>query len=314
MSLVFIGCVEIGFTCLQGLIEAGFDAAGVATLPPEAARDTSGYVDFAPFCRERDIPLLQTRDVNDPESIAWIAERRPKLLVVCGWQRLLSPTLLRVAQHGTVGFHSSLLPRYRGRAPVNWAVMRGEKKTGVTMFFLEPEADAGPILGQREFAVAPFDTCGDVYQKSARALTEMLVDKLPQLLRGELRGRDNPSRLYPCMPGRTPADGLIDWRTPAQELHNIVRALAHPYPGAFTDTPGGRYFIWQAAPLHPGLGLGLAPGETLCVPGLGVIFGCGRGEALLASSGQFQDGPEQRPDQEAYFRNQAPPTERKDIS
>ena len=299
MSLVFIGGVEVGFTCLERVVAAGHPVAGVITLPWEAAEGTSGYVDFGPFCAEHDIPLLRTWQAAGPEALALAREWSPALGVVCGWQRLVGPEMLGLPPRGFVGFHTSLLPHYRGRAPVNWAIIKGEKRTGTTMFFLEPEADTGPIIAQTPFAIEPFDTCASIYEKSARACGDMLLAALPGLLQGTALTRPNPSLDYPCMPKRTPADGEIDWSRSAPEVHDFVRALTHPYPGAFTTLDGRRYFIWRAAPLHPALDLGLTPGGHCLVPG-GAVFGCGRGEALLVLSGQFEGGPEGTPDSRQF--------------
>lgn len=299
MSLVFIGGVEIGFSCLEKIVRAGQGVCGVITLPKEAAAGTSGYVDFAPFCREHQIPFMRTWNASGPEALAQVKEWSPQLGVVCGWQRLVAAAMLRLPPRGFVGFHTSLLPHYRGRAPVNWAIIKGEKETGATMFFLEPEADTGPIIDQRAFPISPFDTCATVYANSARACAAMLLEALPGLLDGSAPTRPNPSSDYPCMPKRTPADGAIDWERSALEIHDFVRALTKPYPGAFTEIAGLKYFIWQAAPLHPDLALGLEPGQHALVPG-GAVFGCGQGGALLVLSGQFQEQPQGTPDAEQF--------------
>lgn len=302
MSLVFIGGVEVGFGCLQRVVAAGHQVAGVITLPAEAAEGTSGYVDLGPFCEKHGIPLLRTWDAAGSEALSLARRWSPVLGVVCGWQRLVGPEMLSLPPRGFVGFHTSLLPEYRGRAPVNWAIIKGEKQTGTTMFFLEPEADTGPIIAQTPFDIEPFDTCATIYDKSARACGDMLLAALPGLLDGTALTRPNPSADWPCMPKRTPADGEIDWTWSALEVHDFVRALTHPYPGAFTQVDGRRYFIWRAAPLHPALGLDLVPGEHRLVPG-GAVFGCGAGEALLVLSGQFQDGPERPPDSRQFSLN-----------
>lgn len=301
MSIVFIGCVEIGFEALRHLVREGFPVSGVVGLPPERAAAAAGYVDLSPFCNAHCIPLHLSGDVNEPATVEWIRRRHPEIIVVCGWQRLLGPRLLALAPRGCLGFHSSLLPAYRGRAPVNWAIINGEKRTGVTMFMLDEKADAGPIAGQEAFDIHPLETCGHVYAKSAIGVQKLLSRRLPELLSGTATLTTNPSAEHPLMPKRTPADGKVDWTRTALAVHDFVRALGRPYPGAFTEISGDIYFIWRGVPLHPGLVLGLAPGEREVAPGLGLVFGCGDGGAFLVTSGMFEGGRETRPDTDPHL-------------
>ena len=296
MSIVLIGCVEIGLKALQELVEAGHAVAGVVTLAGRRCAATSGYVDFEPYCRERGLPLVACEDVNAPEVLAWVRERNPRLIVVCGWQRLLGPDLLAIPPAGSVGFHSSMLPRYRGRAPINWAIIHGERETGVTMFMLDEAADAGGIVDQEPIPIDPLDTCAEVYDKAAQGVRRLLRRRLPDLLAGRAELRENTAAAHPCLPRRTPADGLVDWTWPVLRVHDFVRALGRPYPGAFTDVLGDVYFLWRAVPLHPGLGSGPAPGRCRLVRGLGLVCGCGDGGSLLVTAGAFQGEGERRPD------------------
>ena len=162
---------------------------------------------------------------------------------MCGWQRLICKEILDIPKLGTIGFHSSLLPKYRGRTPVNWAIIAGEKETGITMFYLTEEADAGDIIAQKTFPIMLNDDCNTVYKKSAKAGAELIVEFLPKISKGVAPRLHNPSRSYPAYPKRTPADGEIDFNRGAPDVYNFIRALTRPYPGAFTFLPSGQKVI-----------------------------------------------------------------------
>jgi methionyl-tRNA formyltransferase len=246
LKIVFVGTVEIGRVVLEATIAANAGVDAVFTLPPAAAARTSGYVDMAPLARSCGARLIATADLNGPESLALIRDMTPDLLVVCGWQRLVSKDILDIPGLGAIGFHSSLLPRYRGRAPVNWAMIMGERTTGITMFHLTPEADAGEIIAQREFPILLHDDCSTVYAASARAGAELIREYLPRLADGTAPRLPNPSRSFPAYPKRTPADGLIDFNRSGLDVYNFVRALTRPYPGAFYfDQTGRRVRVWR---------------------------------------------------------------------
>ncbi len=255
MKIHFIGCVEIGHTVLSALIGGGWKVDTIWTIAPELAEKTSGYIDFAPLAKQSGAKLMSVRNINAPETIEEMRQSAPDLIIVCGWQRLLSDEILQIPPKKTVGFHSSLLPKYRGRAPVNWAILMGEKETGVTMFYLDPEADTGDIIGQRAFPILLDDDCRTIYEKSAKAASQLLLETLPLIKKGTAPKIHNPSRSYPHYPKRTPEDGLIDFERSALDVYNWVRALTRPYPGAFCfDEKGRKITVWKCA-------IGKVPGE-----------------------------------------------------
>ncbi|MGA1823510.1 MAG: methionyl-tRNA formyltransferase, partial [bacterium] len=171
---------------------------------------------------------------------------KPDLIVVCGWQRLICKEILTIPSLGTIGFHSSLLPKYRGRAPVNWAILLGERETGITMFYLTPEADTGDIIAQKVFPILFNDDCGTIYEKAAKAGAEMIKEYLPQIKNGTAPAIHNPSASYPAYPKRIPEDGRIDFNRSALDIYNFVRSLTRPYPGAFYyDEHGHKVIVWR---------------------------------------------------------------------
>jgi methionyl-tRNA formyltransferase len=235
----------------------------LVTLTPEKMAGVSGAVNFEPLAEEFGIPLYRTSNVNDRSCEAWLRQLEPDVLLVIGWTQLLKEPLLQLPKLVTIGFHASLLPRYRGRAPVNWAIIHGETETGNTMIVLEPGADEGDIIAQRRIPIAPNDTCGTIYDQVGRTEADMLAEVLPLIRQDRMPRRKQDNSIATVMPRRRPADGIIDWGKPAHRLHDWVRALTHPYPGAFTFVPEGEsplmLTIW-AAEAVPEAGSNLEPG------------------------------------------------------
>jgi len=246
MKIVFIGSVEIGFTVLKSVYNANFSVNTIFTLPFEMKEKTSGFVDFEPLAKKHKSTLYRIKDINSEEHIACIKNINPDLIIVCGWQRLICEDILNIPKLGTIGFHSSLLPKYRGRAPVNWAIILGEKETGITMFYLTPEADDGDIIAQKAFPILLNDDCNTVYIKAANAGAALISEYLPKIQIGEAPRVHNISGSYPAYPKRTPKDGLIDFNRSALDVYNFVRALTKPYPGAYyLDKNGEKVIVWK---------------------------------------------------------------------
>lgn len=247
--VVFIGAVHEAVPALSILLASSAEVVEVITLPPERAVTTAGFVDLEPLAARFGVPVRRCADINSAESVDHIRALRPDLIVVTGWTRLLSADLLRVPRHGCVGFHASLLPRNRGRAPVNWAILRGETMTGNTMMYLSAEADEGDIVDQQPVRIGPSDTCGCVYAKVGEAGAGMLARHLPALLDGTAprRRQDDGPAGSALLPKRTPAMGITDWSRPARAVHDWIRALTQPYPGAFTLLGERKVMLWASA-------------------------------------------------------------------
>lgn len=273
---LFVGTVEEGRRCLDALVEGGEPFAGIVTLNDRLAATTSGAVPFEDAAKKTGAPLLKVANLNAPANVEKVRALRPDLILVVGWTRLLGAELLRIPPLGCVGFHASLLPRYRGRAPVNWAIINGESTTGNTMFFLDEGVDTGDIIAQRPIPIDFEDTCATLYRKVADAAIEMLRENLPLLKAGRAPRKPQDHATATVMPRRRPEDGEIDWRRGARELHNWVRALTHPYPGAFTQAEGRTLFVWEARPAEAARPARPA-GEVLGASGEGLLVCTGDG-------------------------------------
>jgi methionyl-tRNA formyltransferase len=257
--IVFVGCVEEGRRSLETLLDMRADVVGVFTLRPDLAAAVSGAVPWKDLASKYGIPLHYVRNINDADPVATMRALAPDLVFCVGWTQLLRHEILQLPRLGCVGFHASALPRYRGRAPVNWAIINGEKETGNTMMLLDEGVDTGDILAQRRFPIKDDDTCATIYEQVARSEDEMIREVLPRIREGRMPRAPQDHALASVMPRRRPADGVIDWSRTTRQLHDWVRALTHPYPGAFTVVAGARVFVWKAQPWRPG------PGGTAAV-------------------------------------------------
>lgn len=287
---LFVGAVQEGRRCLEALLAMGEPFAGFITLKEEIAATTSGAVPFDDLASRHGVPLLKVRDLNHPANVERVRAMRPDLILVIGWTRLLGAGILAIPPLGAIGFHASLLPRYRGRAPVNWAIINGETETGNTMFFLDGGVDTGDIIAQRRIVISAEDTCATLYEKVAAEAIGMLRENLPLLKRGAAPRLSQDHAKATVMPARRPEDGLIDWSKNPAALHNWIRALTHPYPGAFTYLGSRPLFVWKGEPARTGSG---APGEILhAAPGEGIVVAAGAG-AIRIERAQMKDDAEE---------------------
>jgi len=270
-TIAFIGAVHEARPALDALVALPEVSVGVVvTRPPEASSGPSGLVDLTDAAAAAGAPLVRTDDANEPRVVDMVRACRPDLLVVVGWTQLIRPELLAVPTRGCIGFHASLLPRHRGRSPVNWAILRGEKLTGNTMMVLAPGADTGDIVDQVPIPIDRLDTCATVYDRVGRAGAEMLVKHLPGLLAGTAPRRPQDPHAGDLLPRRTPEMGLIDWSLTTDEVYDWVRALTTPYPGAFSVLSGRKVMVWASVP-DAGTGAPAArPGEIVAVDSRGV--------------------------------------------
>jgi methionyl-tRNA formyltransferase len=280
--LVFVGAVHEAEPALRAVLDGPAEVAAVVTTTEETTRRHSGHVDLAPLARAGGVPVIRTDDVNRAGTVEAIRALAPDLLVVIGWSRLIRDELLEVPPRGCVGCHASLLPRHRGRAPVNWAMIRGETLVGNTMMLLAPGADTGDIVDQRAIGVDPEDTCATVYAKVGDAGADMLRQHLPALLAGTAPRRRQRADEGDLLPKRTPAMGITDWTRTARAIHDWIRAQTLPYPGAFTCLDGRKVMLWRSlVPTQRQTSGSTRPGEVLGGGADGVRIGTGTGPIVV---------------------------------
>jgi methionyl-tRNA formyltransferase len=240
---------NVGVRCLRVLLARGVDIALVVTHVDNPA-ETIWFDSVAEVAAEYGIPVLTPDDPADPALAAALREAGPDMLFSFYYRHMLPAALLGIAPRGAYNMHGSLLPRYRGRVPVNWAVLHGETETGATLHEMTAKPDAGAIIGQTAVPILPDDTAREVFDKVVVAAEQTLWRVLPALLAGTAERLPNDLARGSYHGGRRPEDGRIDWTRSAAEVYNLVRAVAPPYPGAFTDVAGERFVVARARPIR----------------------------------------------------------------
>ncbi|MCP1645863.1 UDP-4-amino-4-deoxy-L-arabinose formyltransferase/UDP-glucuronic acid dehydrogenase (UDP-4-keto-hexauronic acid decarboxylating) [Pseudomonas citronellolis] len=236
---------DIGCAGIEALLAAGYQIDAVFTHADDA-RENRFFGSVAQLCAQRGIPVHAPEDVNHPLWIARIRELQPQFIFSFYYRHLLGEELLACARRGAFNLHGSLLPRYRGRAPANWVLVNGESETGVTLHRMVKRADAGAIIAQQRVAIDAEDTALSLHGKLREAAGELLGRLLPAMLEGDFVEREQDESQASYFGRRTPADGQLDWRRPAGELHNLVRAVTQPYPGAFAPVGERKLIVWQS--------------------------------------------------------------------
>jgi len=245
---------------LRALSERGWVVAVVTQPDRPAGRGlklTPPPVKLA--AQELGLPVFQPRSINKPESLKHLAKLAPDLLVVASFGQLLKKPVLGLPKRGCINIHASLLPKYRGAAPIQWAIIRGERWSGVTTFLIDEGMDTGPVLLQRAVRIGDDETAGELEERLAELGADLIVETVERYLTGELRPKPQPEE-GTLAPKIKEEDTRIDWAKPAREIHNLVRGLA-PIPGAHTTFREKRVKIYRTKPLpEPGNGL---PGEII---------------------------------------------------
>jgi methionyl-tRNA formyltransferase len=230
---------DVGCRCLEVLLDQRVDVPLVVTHADDP-KENVWFGSVAALARARGLEVVTPDDPDTPEFIAKVKNQRPDFLFSFYYRLMLGRALLATATRGAFNMHGSLLPKYRGRVPVNWAIIHGEIETGATLHEMVEKPDAGRIVDQEAVPIAPDDLAIDVFRKVTTAAGRVLARSLPGLIDGSvvLRAQDLSRGSY--FGGRRPEDGRIDWSQSAKRIHDLVRAVAPPFPGAFTEFDGKR--------------------------------------------------------------------------
>ena len=243
-SAVVFAYHNVGVRCLQVLLAGGVDVKLVVTHQDNPAEEI-WFASVRQLCIDHDIPVITPADPNTPEVEAQVAALNADFLFSFYYRHMLKAPLLQSVGRGAYNMHGSLLPNYRGRVPVNWAVLRGERETGATLHQMNVKPDNGAIVDQFAVPILPDDSAHDVFGKVVVAAELCLSRTLPKLLAGTAEHRQQDLSQGAYFGGRRAEDGRIDWQQNARQIHNLVRAVSHPYPGAFADLAAGRLVLWR---------------------------------------------------------------------
>jgi methionyl-tRNA formyltransferase len=292
--ILFFGYSEVGHSCLELLLDRGDNVIGLITHEDEPG-EKIWFKTPALIATEHGIPVFTPDSVNTPEWRDRIAAMQPDLILSVYYRHLIGPSILAIPALGAFNLHGSLLPKYRGRAPINWAVLHGEPRIGMTLHRMVKRADAGAIVDQQGVDISPRDTAEQAFRKALPCARAVLVRQIDRLLDGTATETPQDEAAASYFGGRKPEDGRIDWSRPSLEIFNLIRAVTDPYPGAFSDFGGARLMVWWAEPAPGQAG---NPGEILAPDPLTVATGDG---ALQLTRSEWRGVPSPAPAVGATF-------------
>ena len=296
MRVVFMGTPDIAATCLKKIIADGFEVVGVYTQP-DRPKNRGHKLTASPVkevALENDLPVFQPENFKDPETVEQLRQLRPDVCAVVAYGQLLPQDVLDVPLRGCINIHASVLPKYRGSAPYQWAVLDGLTETGVTAMYLVKKMDAGDIIDVSKTPIGPDETAGELLDRLAVLGAELLSKTLGRFAAGEVVAVPQNEEEVTYAPMLDKSMCPIDWTKPAQRVHDQVRGL-HPWPVATAEL-GGKRFKIHATAVVEGSG---TPGQILGLTKTGLRIACGEGaveiRSLQAEGGKRMAAPD-------YFR------------
>lgn len=290
--ILFFGYSEVGYECLSLLLERGDDVVALISHE-DNPHEKIWFKTPAVAAREKGIPVFTPENVNTPEWREKIAALQPDLILSVYYRHMIGTKILAVPRLGAWNMHGSLLPKYRGRAPINWAVLHGEPRIGMTLHRMVKSADAGAVVDQEGVDLDPRDTAEQAFRKVLPCARRVLARQIDALLTGTARETPQDDAQATYFGGRKPEDGRIAWSRTSREIFNLIRAVTDPYPGAFTDVTGSdpvaaRLMVWWAECDSPTTkGRRGTPGEVLSISPLVVATSDG---ALELTRTEWREG------------------------
>ncbi len=290
--VLFVACTNVGQAMIRTI--CGDDniktqVVGIVNLNTQRSLSKANYYTYLDIAAEYDIPLHFCNNVNDLETLAWIADKEPDIIIQTGWSQKFRTPLLNLPKYGCIGEHPAPLPRGRGAACVNWAILTGENEWGDTFFHMVDEYDRGAVYAQELFRIEEYDDVKTVYDKVARCSAKVVRKNIDRWSEGVFDTIELDESIATYYKKRTPADGVFDFTKPAKMLHDFIRAQTEPYPGAFFWFHGEKITVLASKPT--GIASGEPVGTVLCTTkdgGIRVV--CGDGMALDLLRYRREDG------------------------
>jgi len=256
MGVIFFGATKLGFECCKAIIDEGVVVDAIFTIEKEySIKYKSNYEkikmtnvlfeDFSYFNLTYNIPVINFINNKSDQYIEYINDIKPDLIIVIGWYYNIPNAILSIPNKGSIAIHASLLPKYRGNAPLVWAMINGEKQTGVSLFFLEGDIDSGDIIAQKSFQINDNDTIKNVLKKAEKASIMLIKKYIKTILTLEIQRHKQKHSEATYYPKRTPKDGEIDWSWDNDRINRFIRAQTRPYPGAYTFINGKKITIFD---------------------------------------------------------------------
>jgi len=245
--IVFFGYSEVGYECLSLLLERGDNVVALITHEDNPT-EKIWFKTPAVAAREKGIPVFTPESVNNPEWRERIAALQPDLILSVYYRHMIGTKILALPRLGAWNMHGSLLPKYRGRAPINWAVLHGEPRIGMTLHRMVKAADAGDVVDQEGVDISLRDTAEQAFRKVLPCARVVLARQIDALLAGTVKETPQDDSQATYFGGRKPEDGRVIWTQTSRQIFNLIRAVTDPYPGAFTEVNGSRLMVWWAEP------------------------------------------------------------------
>ena len=290
MKICFISGVKFGHELLSHMLENNLNISIVFSYVDSKKTNYSDFISFDDITKKYNIKHVKVNNINDLENIKILNEVQPDLILVMGWSQLLKNEILNIPKLGTIGSHPTELPKYRGRAPIPWTIIKELKKSALTFFYITKEADEGDIVNQHIFQINQNDDAQDIYDKVIVLGKQMILETIALLEQNKIKRipQDN-SQFIEYWIKRTPEDGKINWIHSAKDIHTLIRASTHPYPGAFTTYKKSKLIIWKAEYIQNDTNK--IPGQLLDLSKQGLKVNTGKGYLLLQKV-SLNDGKE----------------------
>jgi UDP-4-amino-4-deoxy-L-arabinose formyltransferase/UDP-glucuronic acid dehydrogenase (UDP-4-keto-hexauronic acid decarboxylating) len=294
MKVVVAAYQNVGCEGLLALLRNGFEVQAVFTYK-DSPHESIWFSSVADLAAEHNIPVYTPEDINHPLWVDKIRQMKPDILFSFYYRHMIGQAVLDIPELGGINLHGSLLPKFRGRAPINWALIKGETETGGTLHHMTTKADAGDIIAQCKFSISDDDTAISLHRKLVTAIGPMLDETLPLIRDGKAARTPQDAAKASYFGRRTPEDGLIDWAQSNVEIRNLIRAVTHPLPGAFTHSGQYKLTIWKAklnaakSDVAPGTIISSKPLLIACGTGALEIVSVQLNEQVSVSAGQLAD-------------------------
>ncbi|MBS3050563.1 MAG: methionyl-tRNA formyltransferase [Candidatus Aenigmarchaeota archaeon] len=289
MKIIIIGPTLLTRKCIEALIRHDEEIAAIYTLDDSMAWEKSRFAIMDDIAEKHDIRLFKVRDINACNVVEQIRGMQPDVIFELGWSQIISKEMLEIPKKGCIGVHASLLPKNRGAASLNWAIIRGDRNTGVTLFYLAAKPDDGDIIAQKEFDIDDRDDISTLHSKSDIASAELLLENIDAIRNGTVKRIRQDPNMVTFTQRRNPEDGVINWNSGSREIYNWVRAQTHPFPGAFTFWKGEKLYVWQSEVQALN---GCSPGTILKIESKRGIHVCTNDGVLLIKRAQLENDVE----------------------
>ncbi|RMF93289.1 MAG: formyltransferase [Candidatus Schekmanbacteria bacterium] len=247
MKLVIFAYHNIGYICIKELLKQKANIAAIFTHK-DSKDENIWFKSVEKLARQKGIPVFtpSSKEIKSKVFFNKLKRLKPDIIFSFYYRYLLPQSILDIPPYGAFNLHGSYLPEYRGRCPVNWVIINGEKSTGVTLHYMEKKADSGDIVAQKRVPISFKDTALTLFRKMEKTAAELIRKTYPKIIEGKIKRIPQDTKKASYYGGRNPEDGKIEWDNSKESIYNLIRAVTHPYPGAFTYLNGEKLYVWKA--------------------------------------------------------------------